>query len=87
MKLVTAADRFGSLLTQDLTNCHPLLPSHRFAIFVIQIYAVHKLAIDVKLLVEGCTITNTNRGAVPISREVTVVHQNGNLRTDYEDLP
>lgn len=79
MTLVTAAYRFGGLLTQDLTNCHPLLPSHRLAIFVIQIYAVHKLAIDVELLVEGCPVTNTNWGAVPISREVTVVHQNGNL--------
>lgn len=62
---------FGDGLTQDLSNCHPLLPSHWFAIFVVQIYAIHELAVNVELLVEGCTVTDAHWGAVSISRQVT----------------
>jgi hypothetical protein len=58
-------------LTQDLSNCNPLFPGYWLAIFVVQVNTIHKLSIDVKLLMESSTVTNAYWLAVSVSCKMT----------------
>jgi hypothetical protein len=58
----------GADVVCQFSHSDPLIIGDRLAIFVVQVYGVHELAIYVKLLVESCPITNTYwaRAAVTI---------------------
>lgn len=64
-QLVTFPD--GEDIVEDLSDGHPLVPSHRFAVFVVQIDAVHELAVDVELLVEGGAVADADGRAASVS--------------------
>ena len=70
--LVTFPD--GEHVIQDLPHRHPLLPGYRFTIFVVQIYAVHELAVDVELLVEGGAVADADGCTTSVSGEMAVCH-------------
>lgn len=57
---------------QDLPHRHPLLPSNRLSIFIVQIYPIHELAVDVELLVEGGAVADANGCAASVAREMAV---------------
>ena len=55
-------------LTQDLPNCHPLLPRDWLAVFVVQVDTIKQLAIDIELEMECSSVANPNWSATSISR-------------------
>ena len=59
--------------TKNLSDRNPLLPRDWFTILIVEIYSVHELAVDVKLLMKGSSIANTNRVAISIACEMTAV--------------
>ncbi len=60
----------GEHIVQHITNRAPQLPVDGLAILIVQINAVHELAVDVKLLVEGSTVSDAHRAAPSVSLEV-----------------
>lgn len=57
-------------IIKNFAHRNPLIPGNRLAILVIQVDSIHQLAVDVELLVKGCTVTNTDRCGVAVSGEV-----------------
>lgn len=60
----------GEDVIQDLAHGDPLIPCHGLAVLVVQVDAVHELAVDVELLVEGGAVADANGGAASVSREM-----------------
>jgi hypothetical protein len=58
--------------TKNLSDSDPLFPRDRFSILVVQINSIHKLPINVELLMECSTIADADRFALLITRKMTV---------------
>lgn len=63
----------GEHVVQDLADGHPLLPGDGLAVLVVQVDAVHQLAVDVELLVEGGAVADADGGAAAVAGEVAGV--------------
>ena len=60
------------IVTEDFADSDPLLPGYGLAVFVVEVDCVHELAVDVELLMEGCTVSDADGLAVAVAGEMAV---------------